>query len=59
VHSTASPYSLTAGNPKFSEICYCLYVGSWRLYSNYIMSVIMRQFVLKYSLRDYRAIFGS
>ena len=28
VHSAASPYSLNVGDPKFSEICHCLYEGS-------------------------------
>jgi hypothetical protein len=49
MHSAAASYSLTAGNPEFSEMCYRLYVGSWRLYSDYALSDIVRQPVLKYS----------
>jgi hypothetical protein len=41
MHSAASACSFTVGDPKLSDICYFLKERLWRLYSKYVLFVIM------------------
>jgi len=58
MHNTALAYSLMTGNPKFLEIQYWLIRGVMA-FSHQVLFIIICKYVLKYSLRDYRAILGS